>query len=182
MNYEIQKVSINAVHLNPRNPRKITDDMFEKLKDSINKNPKMLAVKPILVDENYNIIGGNMRYLALQRLNHEHIFIMKVHDFTEEEKKRAVIIDNLSYGFWDFEMLGADYEQEELEAMGFPAIDTPMGGGEEPDTLTAGKDSKKPTIKVVFENIDDLGTCQPLIEEVIAKFSGATLSVSAGEL
>ena len=83
-------------------------------------------------------------------------------------------------------MLGAQYEMPELTSWGFPAFDLGMDDEEEPDTLTAGKSDKKPTIKVSFENVTDLESIKPLIEEAIKPYvdigTKITISVSAGEL
>ena len=183
MKYQIEKVNIETVKLNPRNPRKITDEMFEKLKDSINNNPKLLALNPLKIDENGVIIGGNMRYLALQKLGHKEIYVIRASDFTEEEKKRAVILDNISFGFWDFDMLGADYEQADLLAMGMTGFQLGIDDDEpEPDNLTAGKNDKKPTIKITCETTEQLEAVKVEVEVIMAKYPGTLLSVSAGEL
>jgi ParB-like chromosome segregation protein Spo0J len=60
----MQIVKINSIKTNPKNPRLIKDDKFKKLVKSIQEFPQMLELRPIVVDENNIILGGNMRYKA----------------------------------------------------------------------------------------------------------------------
>ena len=55
---------INNVKLNPNNPRLIKDDKFKKLVQSIKDFPEMLNIRPIVVNQDMIILGGNMRYKA----------------------------------------------------------------------------------------------------------------------
>ncbi|WP_347219298.1 ParB N-terminal domain-containing protein [Chryseobacterium sp.] len=57
-----KKVNISEVKVNPNNPRLIKDDKFKKLVKSIILFPQMVSIRPIIVDENYIALGGNMRY------------------------------------------------------------------------------------------------------------------------
>ena len=57
-------VPINKIKPNASNPRVIKTLKFKKLVKSIKELPSMLKLRPIVVDENYIILGGNMRYKA----------------------------------------------------------------------------------------------------------------------
>ena len=80
----------------------------------------MLELRPIIVDNTGMILGGNMRYRALQELG------MKVKDewvkvadkLTDEEKRRFIVEDNVGFGDWDWDALSTEYEKEELEDWG----------------------------------------------------------------
>lgn len=61
-------VNISKITINEGNPRQITDDKFDKLVSSILSFPKMMELRPIVVDETYTVLGGNMRCKALELL------------------------------------------------------------------------------------------------------------------
>jgi ParB-like chromosome segregation protein Spo0J len=84
-------MKLTDIKPNPRNPRTISEEKLEKLKNSIIEMPKGLSIKPMIVDEDNIIIGGNQRYLALVELGYDEIpdnWVKKVIDLTEDEKKR----------------------------------------------------------------------------------------------
>ena len=114
MSYIIEKIPTSNVHLNPQNPRKITDEQFKKLKESITRFPKMLELRPLIIGANNEVIGGNMRLLAMQKLGFTEVYIVRASDLTPDEIRQFVVLDNLSFGFWDYDMLGAQYEMPEL--------------------------------------------------------------------
>ena len=106
---------------NPNNPRVLRDDKFQKLKQSITEFPKMLSLRPMVIDENNVVLGGNMRLRALQELGFtdvEESWVKRSSDLTEEEKKRFIIADNVAFGEWDWDTLANDWEVAELEAWG----------------------------------------------------------------
>ena len=57
----IQKINISEVKENPSNPRTIKEGKFKKLVKSIQDFPRMLEIRPIVVDENMIVLGGNMK-------------------------------------------------------------------------------------------------------------------------
>ena len=61
-------VKISQLVENKDNPRYITKPAFEKLVKSILNFPRMLKIRPIVVDGNYKVLGGNMRLKALERI------------------------------------------------------------------------------------------------------------------
>lgn len=121
MNIVMRKVS--ELKENPRNPRKITGEKFEKLKKSISEFPKMLNLRPLILDENDMVLGGNMRLKAVKALGYKEVPTILVTDFTEEEKMKFIVVDNLGYGIWDYDILGADYDNADLEDWGFDITD-----------------------------------------------------------
>jgi ParB-like chromosome segregation protein Spo0J len=112
-------VKLSELRLNPTNPRLIKDDKFKKLVQSIKDFPKMLELRPIIVDNTGLILGGNMRFRALQELKmplkDEWV---KVGELTDVEKRRFIVEDNVGFGDWDWDMLAGEYEKEELEGWG----------------------------------------------------------------
>ena len=112
---------LSDIKPNPDNPRTATKEDIEKLKNSITELPKMMKLRPIVVDKNNVIVGGNQRYHALQALGKTEIpdeWVARADDFTEEELKRFVVQDNVSSGSWDWDILANQYELEDLEAWG----------------------------------------------------------------
>jgi len=109
---------IKEIKPNPDNPRVIRDEKFTKLKTSIQEFPEMLKLRPIVVDENDVILGGNMRYRALQELKHKEVWTIKARELTEAQKREFVIKDNVGFGEWEWETLANEWDAEELEAWG----------------------------------------------------------------
>lgn len=104
---------------NEKNPRKITKAALEKLKADIEDFPEMLGVRGLAVDKNNVIRGGNQRYLALLELGYKEIpdeWVQRAEDFTPEQWRKFVILDNKEAGKWDDEILAEEYTLEELDA------------------------------------------------------------------
>ena len=116
------KVKISQIKPNPKNPRIIKDDKFQKLVKSIQEFPEMLDKRPLIcftdVDGKYVILGGNMRYKACIAAGLKEVPIDLADDWTEEQKRQFVVKDNLGYGDWDFDALSTDYDIGELEEWG----------------------------------------------------------------
>lgn len=108
-----QMMSIEDVKLNPNNPRIIKDHKFKKLVSSIQSFPEMLDVRPIVVNKDMIVLGGNMRLKACQAAGLKEIPVI-VTDFTEEQQNEFTMKDNISFGEWDWEMLANQWEQESL--------------------------------------------------------------------
>jgi len=114
-------MKLKDIKPNPNNPRVLRDDKFQKLKQSITEFPKMLSLRPMVIDENNVVLGGNMRLRALQELGFtdvEEEWVKRSSDLTEEEKKRFIIADNVAFGEWDWDTLANDWEVVDLEAWG----------------------------------------------------------------
>jgi len=114
---EIQKSKISEIKLNPNNPRLIKDDKFKKLVQSIKDFPEMLNIRPIVVNQDMIILGGNMRYKACKEAGLKEIPIIKT-DLTEEQQREFLIKDNTSGGEWDWEVLANEWNSEQLADWG----------------------------------------------------------------
>lgn len=130
-------VKLSEIKLNPNNPRIIKDDKFKKLVQSIKDFPEMLNIRPIVVNQDMIILGGNMRYKACKEAGLKEIPII-VTDLTEAQQREFLIKDNTSGGEWDWEVLANEWDSEELEAWGLdlPAFETDE---EEHESLTNPK-------------------------------------------
>lgn len=114
--FEIRKLKVN-----PNNPRLIKDEKFKRLCRSIKDFPEMMALRPIIYDENNVILGGNMRYRALQHLGMKEVpadWVKSANELNEEQKKEFVIKDNNSFGEYDFELLANEWDDCPLQEWG----------------------------------------------------------------
>ena len=114
----IQKVKLSEIKSNPNNPRIIKDDKFNKLVKSIKEFPKMLEIRPIVVNQDMIVLGGNMRLKASKEAGLKEVFIVKADDLTEDEQKQFIIKDNVGFGEWDWDMLANEWEADLLEEWG----------------------------------------------------------------
>lgn len=121
MNSKLLKIS--EVKENPKNPRKINDTMFRQLVKSIKDFPNMLEMRPLVVDENNIVLGGNMRLKALKELGYEEIPVVRVIDLTEEQKEEFIVKDNMNYGVWDWEMLNDEWNTQLLNDWGLDIME-----------------------------------------------------------
>ena len=122
----MQKFKISEIKLNPNNPRLIKDDKFEKLVKSIKDFPEMLDIRPIVVNSDMVILGGNMRFKACKEAGLKEIPVIVADNLTEEQQREFLIKDNTSGGEWDFEMLANEWDVDQLEEWGLdiPAFET----------------------------------------------------------
>ena len=114
-------MKISEIKLNKKNPRLIKDYKFEKLKKSITEFPKMLELRPIIIDNDNIILGGNMRYQALKDLGYKELpdnWVKKSSELSEEEKQRFVIADNVGFGDWDWDIIANEWDTELLADWG----------------------------------------------------------------
>jgi DNA modification methylase len=120
------KTKISEIKLNTNNPRLIKDDKFEKLVQSIKDFPEMLDIRPIVVNADMVILGGNMRFKACKEAGLKEVPIIVADNLTEEQQREFLIKDNTSGGEWDFEMLANEWDVEQLDAWGLdiPNFDT----------------------------------------------------------
>ena len=110
----MKKIEIKKLKPNPNNPRSINKNKFERLKKSITEFPKMLELRPIVVDENFVVLGGNMSLKALKDLVIKETFYIQQKDLTDEQKKQFVIKDNASFGDWDWDILANEWNNKDL--------------------------------------------------------------------
>lgn len=115
---KIDKVSINTVKANPNNPRVIKDDKFRKLVQSIKDFPEMLEIRPIVVNQDMIVLGGNMRLKACKEAGLKEVPIIHADNLTEEQQREFIIKDNVSGGEWDWELLENEWDTELLDEWG----------------------------------------------------------------
>jgi|GWRWMinimDraft_5_1066013.scaffolds.fasta_scaffold00114_7 DNA modification methylase len=112
-----EKININKIKLNPNNPRLIKDDKFAKLVQSIKDFPEMLEIRPIVVNDDMIILGGNMRFKACKEAGLKEVSIIKASGLSEEKQREFLIKDNVSGGEWDWQLL-QEWDALKLESWG----------------------------------------------------------------
>jgi hypothetical protein len=173
----IEVVSANSIKLNDNNPRIIKDDKYRKLVKSLKTLPIMLFKRPVIIDEDRIIIGGNMRYRAAKEAGMTTIPIERftradaqannqmakqldvnyIDKTYEEQREEMIIKDNVSGGEWDWDIISSNYDTALLDEWG---IDLPTGWGvEESNTETNDKPQDKDSLAIVvvaYNDINDL--------------------------
>ena len=123
-------MQLSEIKQNPNNPRIIRDEKFKRLCKSIEEFPKMMELRPMVVNSDMIVLGGNMRLKALNELGFSEIpdnWVKRADELTDEEIRRFIILDNASFGEWEFDLLMSDWSREELTDWG---VDVPEGWGE----------------------------------------------------
>ena len=131
----MKRVPISQVIPNPTNPRIIKDDKFKKLVKSIEEFPEMLELRPIVVDSNMVVLGGNMRLKACIAAGLKEVPIIVADQLTDAQKGEFIIKDNVGFGEWDWDLLANEWDVEALTDWGLelPFDNTPVLEAEEDD-------------------------------------------------
>lgn len=154
MSEQIKRIKIGKVIPNEMNPRYIKDDKFRELVKSIQDFPEMLDIRPIIIDEDMIVLGGNMRLKACNEAGLKEVPTLMVKGWTEEKKKEFVIKDNIGFGKWDWDIIASTYDSVQLEEWGLEVeiiADVDLGNFFERDE----HDKRRNTIKIVFEFSED---------------------------
>ena len=115
---EIKVVKLSEIKSNPNNPRIIKDDKFRKLVKSIQEFPKMLEIRPVVVNADMIVLGGNMRLKACKEAGLKEVPVIFADDLTDEEQKQFIIKDNVGFGEWDWDMIANEWDAEQVEEWG----------------------------------------------------------------
>ncbi len=118
MKSKIKLIPIKEIKENPNNPRKLDKDKYQKLLKSIQDLPQMLEYRPIVVNSDMVVLGGNMRLKALKELKYKEVPIIIADDLSEDQQKEFLIKDNLGYGVWDWDMIANEWDLPLLEDWG----------------------------------------------------------------
>jgi len=150
----IQKVKLAEIKKNPNNPRLIKDEKFNKLVKSIKEFPKMLEIRPIVVNSDMVVLGGNMRLKACKEAGLKEVPIIFADDLTEEEQRQFIIKDNVGFGEWDWEQLANEWDTGKLEEWGLdiPGFNDVEDLGEE---FTLPDGDKAPFQQMTFTLADE---------------------------
>ena len=138
---DIQLVDINQIKPNPKNPRVIKDDKFNKLVQSLTSFPEMLEKRPLIcftdTDNKLVVLGGNMRLKAAKEIGLKKLPVILADDWTEEKKNEFLIKDNVGFGEWNWIELQADWDTNQLTDWG---LDVPSFAAEVDYSILDEKD------------------------------------------
>jgi hypothetical protein len=153
----IEWVKTKDIIPNENNPRILKDDKFKKLVQSIKDFPEMLEIRPIVVNNEMMILGGNMRWKAIQEIGIKEIPIIKAENLTEEQQREFLIKDNVGFGEWDWDALANDWEYKELVdwALDVPKMLDPEQFGED---FSLADGDKSPFQQMTFTLADEQAT------------------------
>ena len=166
MAVEIKTVKLTDIKANADNPRVIKDDDFKALVKSLKELPEMTEAREIVVNTDMVILGGNMRYRAMQQAGWNEC-VVKIVDWPIEKQREFIIKDNVSRGEWDYDLLANDWDTDELEHWG---LDTPEAWQDDTDSISSDNDGNNEgeltavAVVVAYDDIEALDRLTAIYE------------------
>lgn len=154
----MQKVSLDQIKANPNNPRLIKDDKFNKLVKSIKEFPEMLELRPIVVNEDMIVLGGNMRLKACKEAGLKEVPVIKASSLTPEQQKEFIIKDNVGFGEWDWELIANEWDAEQVTDWGLDIPGFDLNPNELGEGFTLPDGDKSPFQQMTFTLADEQAT------------------------
>jgi len=159
-------IQLSKLTANPSNPRLIKDEKFHSLVASLKAFPEMATVRPIVVNKDYLVLGGNMRLRAMKEAGWKEGPVTVV-DWPEGLQREFIIKDNVGVGEWDWDTLANSWDADQVTEWGLdiPGFDMPNG-------------NKNQIMKITFKSPEQLQSAENDITELIdMKYNGAFYSV-----
>jgi ParB-like chromosome segregation protein Spo0J len=147
----MELLPIDKIKPNPGNPRVIRDHKFLQLKKSLEDFPEMSQARAVVIDENFIILGGNMRWKAAKELGWKEINAIQVFGWTEEQKRQFIIKDNVGFGEWDWQLIAAEWPEVEEWGLDVPTFEV----AEEKEHKDLSDDLKE-TFEVIISCNDEI--------------------------
>ena len=144
----MQLENIQEIKNNENNPRIIKDYKFKQLVKSIKEFPEMLKLRPIVVNSEMIVLGGNMRLKACKEAGLKEVWILKADELTEQQQREFIVKDNVGFGEWDWDVLANEWNNQQLEDWGLDLL--PF---EEEDVLEAKEDDFDTTPPEIAETV-----------------------------
>ena len=110
----MELVNIQEVKNNEDNPRFIKDNKFKKLVKSIKEFPEMLKLRPIVVNKDMVVLGGNMRLKACKEAGLKEVWVLKADELTEEQEREFIVKDNVGFGEWNWDVLANEWNKQQI--------------------------------------------------------------------
>jgi len=140
----MQLINIQGVRPNENNPRFIKDYKFKKLVKSIKEFPEMLKLRPIVVNSDMVVLGGNMRLKACKEAGLKEVWVLKADDLTEQQQREFIVKDNVGFGEWDWDVLGNEWNTQQLEDWGMEIIGFDVNEDDLSDSFSLPDGDKAP--------------------------------------
>lgn len=150
----VKRMLLKDIKANPNNPRLIKDDKFHKLVKSIKEFPEMLNLRPIVINADGIVLGGNMRLKACKEAGLKEVPVILADDLSEEQQRQFIIKDNVGFGEWDWGDLANNWNSDDLEEWGLdiPGFDNVNDLGED---FTLPDGDKSPFQQMTFTLADE---------------------------
>ena len=147
-------MKVSQIKANPNNPRTIKDDKFKKLVQSIREFPEMLEARPIVVNPDMVVLGGNMRLKALKEAGVKEAPVY-VATWDEIKQREFIIKDNVGFGEWDWDLIANEWDSEELEAWGLDLPGFDISSEEFGEGFSLPDGDKEPFQQMTFTLADE---------------------------
>jgi len=151
----MQIVKIKDIKPNPNNPRIIKDEKFKKLVASIKEFPQMLEIRPIVVNKDMIVLGGNMRLKAIKEAGVTEVPCLIADQLTEDQQRQFIIKDNVGYGEWDWEMIANEWDVTDLENWGLDVPGFDVDANALGDEFSLPDGDKMPFQQMTFKLADE---------------------------
>lgn len=151
---QIQKKKISEIKPNPANPRIIKDDKFKKLVQSIKDLPEMMEIRPIVVNSDMIVLGGNMRLKAAKEAGYKEVPVI-ISDMPQDKEREFIIKDNVGFGEWDWELLANEWDSEQLGEWGLDVGGFDVNSDELGTDFSLPEGDKAPFQQMTFTLADE---------------------------
>jgi len=178
---KIEKLKLFEIKINPDNPRIIKDDKFKQLVKSIKDFPQMLDIRPIVINKDNMILGGNMRLRACQEAGLKEVSVIRAESLTEARQKEFIIKDNSNYGEWDFDKLANEWGDFPLVDWGCEIPEMNFGNFDKIDAKIDEIDSNNKIMAISIDFLpEDFELFLKIMGKVKIKYNTPVKSTSYG--
>lgn len=154
----MERVDIRQIRPNPENPRVIKDNKFQKLVKSITELPQMLELRPIVVNKDMIVLGGNMRLKACEAAGLTEVPVIFAENLTPEQEREFIIKDNSSFGEWDWDLLANEWDVDQLQEWGMDIGGFDLSPNEFDESFELPDGDKSPFQQMTFTMADEQQT------------------------
>lgn len=154
----MERVDIRQIRPNPENPRVIKDNKFQKLVKSITELPQMLELRPIVVNKDMIVLGGNMRLKACEAAGLTEVPVIFAENLTPEQEREFIIKDNSSFGEWDWDLLANEWDVDQLQEWGMDIGGFDLSPDEFDESFELPDGDKSPFQQMTFTMADEQQT------------------------
>jgi hypothetical protein len=154
----MERVDIRQIRPNPENPRVIKDNKFQKLVKSITELPQMLELRPIVVNKDMIVLGGNMRLKACEAAGLTEVPVVFADNLTPEQEREFIVKDNSSFGEWDWDLLANEWDVDQLQDWGIDIGGFDLSPNEFDESFDLPDGDKSPFQQMTFTMADEQQT------------------------
>jgi len=154
----MERVDIRQIRQNPDNPRVIKDNKFQKLVKSITELPQMLELRPIVVNRDMIVLGGNMRLKACEAAGLTEVPVVFADNLTPEQEREFIVKDNSSFGEWDWDLLANEWDVDQLQDWGIDIGGFDLSPNEFDESFELPDGDKSPFQQMTFTMADEQQT------------------------